>query len=134
MILGTAAYMSPEQARGKAVDKPTDIWAFGAVLYEIVTGKRLFRGEDLAETLASVMKERPDLSEVPARVRRLIERCLEKDPKKRLRDIADMELLLDESSGTASPAQAASLPHTPWPWIGAAGVMTLGLGISLWAP
>ena len=114
MILGTAAYMSPEQARGKQVDKRTDIWAFGVVLYEIVTGRRLFEGEDLTETLASVVKDKPDLSDVPANVRRLLERCLEKDPKKRLRDIGDMENLLAESGGTASPAQAASLPHKAW--------------------
>jgi len=87
MILGTAAYISPEQARGKAVDQRTDIWAFGVVLYEVVTGKRLFEGEDLTETLASVVKDNPDLSAVPPNVRRLLERCLEKDLKKRLRDI-----------------------------------------------
>src|SRR5205807_8156044 len=96
MILGTAAYMSPEQARGKQVDKRADIWAFGVVLYEIVTGKRLFQGEDLTETLASVVKDKPDLSGVPVQVRRLIERCIEKNPSKRLRDIGDMELLLAE--------------------------------------
>jgi Protein kinase domain/WD40-like Beta Propeller Repeat len=130
MILGTAAYMSPEQARGKAVDKRTDIWAFGVVLYEIVTGKRLFRGEDLAETLASVMKDKPDLSAVPANVRRLLERCLEKDPKKRLRDIGDMELLLADQVPVAASARSR-LGIAGWI---AAGVMALGLGISLWAP
>ena len=132
MILGTAAYMSPEQARGKAVDKRTDIWAFGVVLYEIVTGKRLFEGEDLTETMASVVKDKPDLSAVPPNVRRLLERCLEKDPKKRLRDIGDMELLLAEGGGTASPTQAAGLPHKAW--IAAAGVMTVVAAVSLWAP
>ena len=91
MILGTAAYMSPEQARGKVLDRRTDIWAFGVVLYEIVTGKQLFDGEDLTEILAKVVRDRPDLNDVPANVRRLLERCLEKDPKKRLRDIGDME-------------------------------------------
>jgi serine/threonine-protein kinase len=132
MILGTAAYMSPEQARGKQVDKRTDIWAFGVVLCEIVTGKRLFDGEDLTETLASVVKDRPDLSAVPANVRCLLERCLEKDPKKRLRDIGDMELLLAEASASASiPA--------PWrsgrlPWMAAAAVLAVLLGSALWAP
>jgi serine/threonine protein kinase len=115
MILGTAAYMSPEQARGKQVDKRTDIWAFGVVLYEVVTGKRLFEGEDLTETLASVVKDRPDLSGVPAMVRRLLERCLEKDPKKRLRDIGDMELLLAEA--TSPPSPAAPPPSSKLPWI-----------------
>ncbi|MGO9255123.1 MAG: serine/threonine-protein kinase [Bryobacteraceae bacterium] len=99
MILGTAGYMSPEQARGKPLDKRTDIWAFGVVLYEIVTGKRLFEGEDLTETLASVVKDRPDLTTVPAKVRPLLERCLEKDPKKRLRDIGDTR----SSSSTKEP-------------------------------
>jgi len=128
IILGTAAYMSPEQARGRPVDKRADIWAFGVVLYEMVTGKRLFEGEDLTETLASVVKERPDLSTLPVAVRRLIERCLEKDPKKRLRDIGDMELLLGDGSTPASPPRSSRLP-----WI-AAGVLAVALGVSLWAP
>ena len=112
MILGTAAYMSPEQAHGKPVDKRTDIWSFGVVLYEIVTGKRLFDGESVTETLASVVKDRPDFSGVPEILRRLLERCLEKDPKKRLRDIGDMELLL-------AAAPAASPPRSPKrQWLG----------------
>jgi len=118
VILGTAAYMSPEQARGRPVDKRADIWAFGVVLYEMVMGKRLFQGEDLTETLAAVVKERPDLSGVPAAVRRLIERCLEKDPKKRLRDIGDVWLALD------SPGEVVTAPGparaSRWPWIVAA--------------
>jgi Tol biopolymer transport system component len=105
MIMGTAAYMSPEQARGKDVDKRADIWAFGVVLYEMLTGRMLFQGADLTETLASVMKDEPDLSAVPAKVRRLLERCLEKDPRKRLRDIGDMGLLL---LGDAAPPPAKS--------------------------
>jgi eukaryotic-like serine/threonine-protein kinase len=108
MILGTAAYMSPEQARGKPVDKRADIWAFGVVLYELIAGKRLFEGEDLTETMAAVVKERPDLSGVPASVRRLLERCLEKDPKKRLRDIGDMDLLLADAGSTAATAPSRS--------------------------
>jgi len=108
MILGTAAYMSPEQARGKTVDKRADIWAFGVVLYELLTGRMLFQGEDLTETVASVVKEKADLSGVPERVRPLLEKCLEKDPRKRLRDIGDMGLLLDaapapQAGGTAGP-------------------------------
>jgi serine/threonine protein kinase len=126
MILGTAAYMSPEQARGKVVDKRTDIWAFGVVLHEIITGKRLFEGEDLTETLASVVKDQPDLSGVPANVRRLLERCLEKDPKKRLRDIGDLDLLLEEAS--APPAATAPSRSRPgWVAWAVAGVMTLAL-------
>jgi serine/threonine protein kinase len=87
------------------VDKRTDIWAFGVVLYEIVTGKRLFEGEDLTETMASVVKDRPDLSGVPVKLRRLLERCLEKDPKKRLRDIADVWELLEEEAAPAALPQ-----------------------------
>ncbi|MGO9255119.1 MAG: protein kinase domain-containing protein [Bryobacteraceae bacterium] len=126
MILGTAAYMSPEQARGKPLDKRTDIWAFGVVLYEIVTGKQLFEGEDLTEILAKVVRDRVDLNGVPAKLRPLLERCLEKDPKKRLRDIGDMELLLGENGGTAGPALAAGLPQRNWALV-AAGVLGLGL-------
>src|SRR5216684_2450208 len=82
MILGTAAYMSPEQARGKNVDKRADIWAFGVVLYEMLTGRRLFAGEDVGEILAAVIKDDPRWDGVPAKVRPLLERCLEKDPKR----------------------------------------------------
>src|ERR1700689_2152197 len=89
MILGTAGYMAPEQAKGKVADKRADIWAFGVVLYEMLTGKRLYEGETTAETLAAVLKEQPDLNRVPAKVRPLLRRCLEKDPTKRLRDIGD---------------------------------------------
>jgi eukaryotic-like serine/threonine-protein kinase len=103
MILGTAAYMSPEQARGKPVDKRADIWAFGVVLYEMVTGKRLFEGETVSDTLAAVIKEEPDWERVPARVQRLLRRCLEKDAKRRLRDIGDAMLLLDTEPTTNAP-------------------------------
>jgi Tol biopolymer transport system component len=110
VILGTAAYMSPEQARGKAVDKRTDIWAFGVVLYELLTGRRLFTGEDVTETLASVVKDQPDLSKVPVKFRRLLARCLEKNPKNRLRDIGDAELLL----GAAPDAPAKDAGSATW--------------------
>ncbi len=96
MILGTAPYMAPEQARGKTVDKRADIWAFGCVLYELLTGQRAFTGKTTADILASVMKSEPDLSTVPPQVRRLLKRCLEKDPQKRLRDIGDAWDLLDK--------------------------------------
>src|SRR5579863_6519377 len=78
MILGTAGYMSPEQARGKEVDKRADIWAFGVVLYEMVTGKRLFEGETVSDSLAAILKEEPDLARAPAKIRRLLASCLEK--------------------------------------------------------
>jgi serine/threonine-protein kinase len=131
IILGTAAYMSPEQARGRTVDKRADIWAFGVVLHEMLTGKRLFEGEDLTETLAAVVKDRPDMTQVPAPARRLIERCLEKDPKKRLRDIGDMDLLLGEGPAPA----AARAPHSSrLPWMMAACVLAVALGVALSAP
>jgi Tol biopolymer transport system component/predicted Ser/Thr protein kinase len=96
MILGTASYMAPEQARGQeSVDKRADIWAFGVVLHELLTGKRLFQGDDVGHTLAAVIMQEPDLSGVTAQVLPLLKRCLEKDPKKRLRDIGDAWLLLD---------------------------------------
>jgi Tol biopolymer transport system component len=109
MILGTAAYMSPEQARGKTVDKRADIWAFGAVLYEMLTGRRLFMGDDTSETLAAVIKEEPNLEVVPERVRHLLRMCLQKDPRKRLRDIADATLLLDHAAPVRSEAAAAGV-------------------------
>jgi Tol biopolymer transport system component len=103
MILGTAGYMSPEQARGKAVEKRADIWAFGVVFFEIITGKPLFEGETVSDTLAAVLTKEPDWEQVPAQVRRLLKKCLEKDPKKRLRDIGDAWELLEEP--------AAPIPH-----------------------
>ena len=91
VILGTAPYMSPEQARGKHVDKRTDVWAFGCVLYEMLTGRNAFRGDDVSATLAQILEREPDWSALPARtpasVRRLLTRCLQKDPKRRLRDV-----------------------------------------------
>src|SRR5271170_2087452 len=89
MILGTAAYMSPEQARGKPVDKRADIWAFGVVLYEMLTGQPLFQGETVSDTLAQVLTKEPDFNRVPFKVRRLLRSCLQKDPKQRLQAIGD---------------------------------------------
>ena len=101
VILGTAAYMSPEQARGKTVDRRTDIWSFGCVLYEMLTGHRLFGGETVSDTIAKILEREPDWSAipaaVPATVRDLLRRCLEKDPRKRLRDIGDARIELEES-------------------------------------
>jgi protein kinase-like protein/WD40 repeat protein len=116
VILGTAPYMSPEQARGKPVDKRTDIWAFGVVLYEMLTGKRPFRGEDVAETLAAVITKEPNWERVPVKVRRLLKRCLEKDPQKRLRDITGVGLLLEDEPQGAAPR------HTRVPWAAAAAL------------
>ncbi len=107
MILGTASYMAPEQARGKATDKRADIFAFGVVLHELITGKRLFGGEDAGEMLAKVIRDEPDLSDAPPSVQRLLSECLQKDPRKRLRDIGDVWRLLD-----AVPAPAGLTGHT----------------------
>jgi Tol biopolymer transport system component/predicted Ser/Thr protein kinase len=106
MILGTAAYMSPEQARGKPVDKRADIWAFGVVLYELLTGAMLFGGgETVSDAMAAVMTREPDWDllpkDTPSHVRRLLVRCLRKDPKQRLRDIGDARLALDEPDPAA---------------------------------
>jgi serine/threonine-protein kinase len=130
MILGTAAYMSPEQARGQTVDKRSDIWAFGCVIYEMLTGKLAFPGETISDTLASVLKLEPDWDAVPAETSpallRLIHRCLEKEARKRLRDIGEARIRIDrtlsgdipafavhvgEASGTdATPDRRARLP------------------------
>jgi len=96
MIMGTAAYMAPEQAKGKPVDKRADIWAFGVVVYELLTGERLFQHDDVTETLAAVVMKAPDLDRAPMEVRRLLKKCLEKDPKRRLRDIGDAWFLLED--------------------------------------
>ena len=108
VILGTAAYMSPEQAQGREADTRSDIWAFGVVLYEMLAGRRAFDGEDITETIAAVVKEQPDYAQVPAAVRRLLKSCLEKDPKKRLQAIGDMRLLLEDA---APPITAPSRPQ-----------------------
>ena len=117
MIIGTAAYMSPEQAKGRAVDKRADIWAFGAVLYEMLTGERPFKGDDVSETLASVIEDTPNLaalpSSTPPRVRALLERCLERDVKMRLRDIGDARVELTKAASGqgefSSPGMATSV-------------------------
>src|SRR5258706_3849479 len=98
-ILGTAAYMSPEQARGKAVDKRTDIWAFGCVLYESLTGQQVFGGGTISDSVAKILQREPDWQTLPdrtpANIRLLLKRCLQKDPKSRLRDIGDARLEID---------------------------------------
>jgi len=104
VILGTAAYMSPEQARGKTVDKRADVWAFAVILYELFTGKRLFNGEDFSETLARVLRDEPNFDAIPVEIRPLLRRCLEKDPMKRQRDIADAKNELEDALSTRSTA------------------------------
>ena len=115
LILGTAAYMSPEQARGKPVDKRADVWAFGVVLYEMLTGRALFAGETVSDVLAGVLAREIDWSPLPAstppHVRRLLARCLERDPRQRLRDIGDARHELQEP-GASRPADTGSTPST----------------------
>jgi len=145
MILGTAAYMSPEQATGKSVDKRADIWAFGVVLWEMMTGRRPFNGETVSHVLASVLKDEPDWMALPAgtpaAVRRLLTRCLDKDRKRRLDSAAAVRLDIDEAlarpttetNGASSPAAAASR-GSGWrvalPW-GLAAVLGAGLAVTL---
>jgi serine/threonine protein kinase len=125
-VLGTAAYMSPEQARGKPVDKRTDIWAFGAVLYEMLAGQRAFLGETTTDVLAAVVNTEPKWNRAPEKAQRLLRKCLEKDPERRLRHIADFELLLEYA---APPGR----PHSKLPW--AAAVVLGGIAAAaLWAP
>jgi serine/threonine-protein kinase len=121
IILGTAAYMAPEQARGKAIDKRADIWAFGCVLFEMLTGKRAFDGEDTTDTLAFVITREPDWSllpsKTPASIRKILTKCLQKDRSRRLRDMGDVRLDLDEATGEADANRSTSpgltqSPHT----------------------
>ena len=143
VILGTAAYMSPEQAKGKTVDKRTDIFSFGIVLYEMLTEKRAFAGEDVSEVLAGIIKMEPDWNAVPPdldpRIDNLLHRCLKKDHKKRLRDIGDVrneiEVILADPTG-ASPQQplavsASSRARERLAW--GLFVAALVAGISVWS-
>src|SRR4029434_10925787 len=110
--------MSPEKARGKDVDKRADIWAFGVVLYELLTGKPLFAGADVTETLAKVIQSEPKWAEIPKSVQRLLRRCLEKDPKRRLRDIGDVWELLEPADDDLKSAGAQ--PRSAAGWVAAA--------------
>ena len=131
VILGTAAYMAPEQARGKPVDKRSDIWAFGCVLYEMLTGRRAFEGEDISVTLAAVLKGEPNWAALPAHtppaVRRLLRRCLTKEPEARLRAAADA--VLDLNDAFLEEPVSAPRPHGTVPLVvaGAATLVSLGL-------
>jgi serine/threonine protein kinase len=151
IILGTAAYMSPEQARGKVVDKRTDLWAFGCVLYEMLTGLRPFGGDDVTDTIAAVVRADPDWSRLPANtpaaIRRLLRRCLEKERVRRLADAADARLELDEAlhrTAGDAPADPVGQPasraaHTGWEralaWV-TTGVLAAMLAVAfvLWPP
>ena len=132
MILGTAAYMSPEQAQGKTLDRRSDIFSFGAVFYEMLAGRRAFAGESVPDTLASVLKLEPDWSALPpntpAAVRTLLRRCLTKDRKQRLQAIGEVRIALE------NPAEQVvrTRPARPWTWIAATAVMSLIAAVALW--
>ena len=119
MVIGTAAYMAPEQAKGKVVDKRADVWAFGAVLYEMLTGQKPFVGDDVSDTLALVLKFEPEWdalpTDTPPRVRQLVQTCLVKDPRQRVHDVADVRLAMEGAfettvSAPAEPGAALTLP------------------------
>lgn len=129
VLMGTAAYMSPEQARGQEADKRSDIWSFGVVLLEMLTGKNTFGGDTVSDTLAAVLRAEPEFDELPASapaaLRLLLARCLEKDPRQRLRDIGEARILLQGDLGEAEPAEASLPPavahgRSPYPWLIAA--------------
>jgi Tol biopolymer transport system component len=144
VILGTAAYMAPEQARGKKIDRRVDIWAFGVVFYEMLTGQRLFEGESVAETLGLIFSREPDLnalpSTTPAGIKRIIGRCLVKDPRQRLRDAGDARLLIDDAiegkgdpaSGAVAPPAAVPATRSPWTPVAACAVVAIGAGLAGW--
>jgi serine/threonine-protein kinase len=145
VILGTAAYMSPEQAKGRPADKRSDVWAFGCVLYEMLTGTRAFEGEDTSDTLASVLRGQPDWttlpSQTPSAIRRLLRRALEKDSRRRLSDMADARLEVDEAHGLERGDESPdALPRSTWrqralPWaIAAALAIALVTTFALWRP
>ena len=141
VILGTAAYMSPEQAKGKVADKRADIWAFGVVLFEMLTGHRAFAGETVSETLAAVMMKEPDWDvsrpDLSSTLITLIRRCLQKDPRQRMRDIGDVRLAMEgalEATGGAESALTAAPRHVAWrrtAMLAAAASVVVGAGAGL---
>jgi serine/threonine protein kinase len=145
VLLGTPAYMSPEQARGSPVDKRTDIWAFGCVLFEMLAGTRAIEGESLSDTLANVLKGQPDWSalppSVPPRIRTFVQRCLEKDRSRRVADASTLAYITDEAlesesdTGGISPAIARIEGVRRWamPLSLIAFVAILVAGIAVWS-
>jgi len=136
-ILGTTSYMSPEQSRGHAVDKRTDIWAFGCVLYEMLTGRAAFAGETTSDTIAAILEREPDLSKLsattPPAVRRVLQRCLAKDPKRRLRDIGDAHADLDDEGFTPAAESRGRTTRRAlwWAFVLAVGTALGGAGVWL---
>jgi Tol biopolymer transport system component len=143
VILGTAAYMSPEQAKGKSVDRRADVWALGAVLYEMLAGQRAFKGEDTTDAMAAVVGKEPDWSalpaDTPASIRKLLRRCLEKDRKRRLADAADARLEIEDALGAPAvidaPESRRQNRTSTLSWaITAAALIAAGVMLMLWAP
>ena len=137
MILGTAAYMAPEQARGKTVDKRADIWAFGVVLFEMLTGRQAFHGEDTSHVLARVIERDPDWTALPQTtpplVARLLRRCLEKDVRRRLRDIADAEPDLEDTTRLEMVGAVPTRARPLWPTAVAWTLAAVAAIISAWS-
>ena len=140
-ILGTAAYMAPEQAKGRAVDRRADVWALGCVIYEMLTGRRAFSGADITDTITSVLRDEPDWaalpSNTPASVRRLLRRCLAKDRSRRLQSAADARLELDDVATTTEEVPAIARVRRPWWHLGAAagaGALATGAALIFLAP
>jgi serine/threonine protein kinase/Tol biopolymer transport system component len=143
-ILGTPAYMSPEQARGKPIDKRTDIWAFGCVFYELLTGRQAFRGETLSDTIAGVLEREADWQMLPAptptKIRDLLRRCLQKDPRRRVQDIGDARIEIEEtlaSPATAEPTAAAESVRSHWQgpmlWVVVSLLLVAAIaGLAIW--
>ncbi len=135
-VIGTAGYMSPEQARGQAVDKRTDIWAFGCVLYEMLTGKAAFAGQTTSDIMANVLQIEPSWDALPAAtpapVKRLIVRCLEKDQRRRFRDIGDVRADLDAQEATQVSTRRAGWLAQPALWIAAVAVAAAAMGVAVW--
>ena len=136
IILGTAPYMSPEQAKGKRVDKRADIWAFGAVVYELLTGKRAFAGEDVSETLAHVLTKEPEWEalppETPGVLRQVLRACLAKDAKQRLRDIGDVRLALQGAFDTNASLAEPRITRTGRALLAATGILAMAAAVTIW--
>ena len=131
-LLGTAAYMAPEQARGHNVDKRADIWAFGVVVYEMLAGRQLFGGQTVSDTLAAVLRQEPEWDDIPVRMRRLLRLCLQKDPRNRLRDIGDARALITETVEHQPSTRPARLSVTPWIVSGVLAVALATAGAGWW--
>ena len=145
VIMGTAAYMSPEQAKGKPVDRRADVWAFGVLLWECLTGRRLFEGETVPETFGAIFRQEIELTAlpraVPQGVRRILARCLERDPRQRLRDIGEARIVIERflagkqepeagaSTAATAPSPASAGRLVPW---GVAAALGLALAAALW--